>query len=433
MIKAPTGTNDILPDRIPLWRYVEEHARKQCALYGYREIRTPIFESTQLFVRSIGEVTDIVEKEMYTFQPKVERSDNPAKENSRESFTLRPELTAPVVRAYLEHHLDREQKSQKLFYLGPLFRHERPQKGRFRQFHQLGVEALGFSNPLVDVEIINLAQSFLKTIGLDGCVLKINSIGCPECRTGYRNVLRKYFAGHKDQLCANCRERLDRNVFRILDCKNKQCYEIAARAEPINNSLCAGCRTHFDAVLAGLEKNGLSYQLDHHLVRGFDYYTRTIFEITHSALGAQDAVGGGGRYDNLIAELGGSPAGATGWALGLERIILALEAVKNSNLIIQPDKLKVFVASVTQELGSESFALVSELRKKNIAADMDYEGRSLKAQMRLANKQEVSYVIILGPEELTKNAVKLKNMQSGQESEVQRDDLFDLFLKKNMI
>ena len=423
--KAPTGTNDILPDQIPLWRQVEETAREMCGRYGFREIRTPIFEYTPLFIRSIGETTDIVEKEMYTFSSK--------KESKESSIALRPELTAPVVRAYLEHHLDREQKFQKLYYIGPLFRHERPQRGRTRQFHQLGVEALGSDSPLVDVEIMELAVSFFKGLGISDCVLKINSIGCPKCRSDYREVLKKYFAGHQKTLCDNCRNRYDRNVFRILDCKNQQCYQIAAKASAINDYLCPDCQSHFNRVLEGLKKNGIAYKSDQHLVRGFDYYTKTIFEITHSALGSQDALCGGGRYDNLIKELGGPDLGAAGWAVGLERTIMVLGSLK----IKPPGQLTeppaIFVVSVTPEMVEESFVLLSELRKKGIRASMDYENRSLKAQMRQANRCQAAGVVILGPDELKKQVVKLKQMDSGEESEIKRQDLFDLLSKKHMV
>lgn len=414
--KAPRGTQDILPGKIPIWRYVENTARRVCELYGYQEIRPPIFEDTNLFTRSIGAGTDIVEKEMYTFKG----------EKGGTSITLRPELTAPVVRAYLEHHLHKDKKFQKLYYLGPLFRHERPQKGRTRQFHQLGVEALGSYDALLDVEVIDLALIYFKTLGLDDYKLKINSIGCPTCRTKYRDILKRELTKSKPQLCEDCKKRFDRNVFRILDCKNQRCYEITTKITPLKDYLCQDCKDHFAKVSKGLQDNKIEYILDPHLVRGFDYYTKTIFEITHPVLGAQDALCGGGRYDNLVAELGGPEIGAAGFAIGLERTILVLESKNLGQADKEVDKLKVFIAAIGENTRPYGFRLLNELRRRNIAADMDYEDRSIKAQMRLADKLKTEYVIIVGPEEMNKQTVKLKSMDSGQEKEISRQNIFDL-------
>ncbi|MFH1227121.1 MAG: histidine--tRNA ligase [Planctomycetota bacterium] len=405
--KAPLGTEDILSDKMPLWRFVEDTARDILERYGFSEIRTPIFEYTSLFNRSIGEVTDIVEKEMYTFQRNNEDKD---------SITLRPELTASVVRAYLEHNLDKIKRFQKLYYIGPLFRHERPQKGRKRQFHQMGVEALGSTDCLLDVEVIDLAVSFFDALGITDCQLKINSIGCPACRDIYREVLKKALEGAKASLCTTCQERYQRNVFRILDCKNPECRQVASGVEPFEKHLCIGCRKHFDGVKAGLDASGIKYQVSPQLVRGFDYYTRTIFEITHGSLGAQDAICGGGRYDNLIEEMGGEPTGAVGFALGLERTIMALESAKAT--VPAGPAPKVYIVTTGEAHRPMAFKLVKELRKRGVSADMDYELKSIKAQFRSADKIGSRFVATIGDEEAQKGTIKLKDMDKRQEQEI---------------
>ncbi|MFA5794588.1 MAG: histidine--tRNA ligase [Candidatus Brocadiia bacterium] len=408
--QAPLGTEDILPDKIGLWRFVEDTARTILGRYGYSEIRTPIFEYTSLFNRSIGEVTDIVEKEMYTFQRNSDDKDD------KDSITLRPELTAPVVRAYLEHNLDKIKRFQKLYYIGPLFRHERPQKGRKRQFHQMGVEALGSTDYLLDVEVIDLAMSYFEALGIKDCQLKINSIGCPACRDVYREVLKKSLDKHKPSLCASCQERYQRNIFRILDCKKPDCRKAAGTVETFEKYLCPDCRQHFDGVKAGLDAVGVKYQVSAQLVRGFDYYTRTIFEITHGSLGAQDALCGGGRYDNLVQELGGEPTGAVGFALGLERTILALEALQVS--VPANPTPGVYIITTGQAHRAVAFKLLKELRKRGVSADMDFEIKSVKAQFRSADKSGARFVATIGDDEARNNTVKLKDMARSEEKEI---------------
>ncbi|MCC6737739.1 MAG: histidine--tRNA ligase, partial [Planctomycetia bacterium] len=324
-IQAPLGFEDHLPDRMPVWRRIEDTARKVAETYGYREMRTPIMESTDLFVRSVGEVTDIVEKEMFTFDPSA-RPDGPRSgeaKGEKDSLTLRPELTASFVRACVEHGLFKKKAFQKLFYIGPNFRKERPQKGRLRQFHQFGVEALGATDPLLDAETVLLALRFFEELGVPGVKTKVNSIGCPNCRPKYRDALKAKFAPLIGQFCENCRRRFDRNVFRILDCKVENDVKLTADAPRIQESLCADCLAHDQAFTAALQKSGADFRQDPRLVRGFDYYTRTVYEFTAPGLGAQDAIGGGGRYDNLIEEMGGDKAGAVGFAIGLERVVIA--------------------------------------------------------------------------------------------------------------
>lgn len=414
--KLPPGTHDILPSEIPLWHHLEKTAHEVFQTYGYQEIRTPIFEYTSLFARSLGESSDIVEKEMYTFSAN----------KSEESLTLRPELTAPVVRAYLEHHLNREKKFQKLYYIGPLFRHERPQKGRYRQFHQIGLEALGCYDYLVDIEIIDVTIRLFELLGIKQAQLVINSIGCPQCRPIYQNALKNNLSTIKTKLCSDCQRRFQTNILRILDCKNKTCYEITSQIPPIQTFLCKQCRNHFEQLISGLKEFDISYKIDSHLVRGFDYYTKTIFEIRHSALGSQNALCGGGRYDNLIEEFGGLPTGAVGCAIGMERVILALKAeIKNNSQVFACPPLKVFLALVEPELKMEGAKFLKELRRKGISADMDFETRSLKGQLRLANKLKVPYVIILGPEELAQGVVKLKDMSSGKEEVLKKEEVYE--------
>ena len=406
MIQAPLGFEDHLPDRMPVWRRIEESARRVAELYGYREMRTPILESTDLFVRSVGEVTDIVEKEMFTFD-----------KGDKDSLTLRPELTASFVRACVEHSLFKKKSFQKLFYVGPNFRKERPQKGRLRQFHQFGVEALGATDPLLDAETVLLALEFFSALGVPGVKTKVNTIGCPACRPAFRDTLKARFAPLIAQFCENCRRRFDRNVFRILDCKNPGCVALTADAPRVHDSLCPDCLAHDQAFTAALARAGAPFAPDPRLVRGFDYYTRTVYEFTAPGLGAQDAIGGGGRYDNLIEEMGGDKAGAVGFAIGLERVVIALEAAgKAAEEEWYPTK--VFVTHIGPETRGPAFDLVRQLRTEGISADMDYEGRSLKAQMRSANRVKAPWVVIIGGDELAKGVVKLRDMGKSVEVEV---------------
>lgn len=424
VFKAPRGTEDVLPERWALWRKLEEAGRKEFELCGYYEIRTPIFEDTRLFVRSIGEATDIVEKEMYTFA-----------DSEDSSITLRPESTAPVMRAYLEYELHKTKKFQKFYYIGPQFRKERPQAGRLRQFHQMGLEAVGASDPLLDVETISVATRIFDRIGLKGYTVKINSIGCEKCRPVFRSILKEKLCEHEKALCELCQSRLNRNVFRILDCKNEKCKTISHHMPSINDYLCGECQTHAKSVREALLEIGIPYIVDAHLVRGLDYYTKTVYEITHSSLGARDAICAGGRYDNLISDIGGPSIGSVGFAIGMEATILALENVtaKKNKLINQeicgPSPM-VYIVSIGEETRKQCFSLLNLLRRSNISADFDYEGRSPKAQMRTANKLGVKHVIVLGPDEMARGDIKIKIMETSEEISLKQSEVLKWFLNR---
>jgi histidyl-tRNA synthetase len=409
LFRKPLGTKDILPDEIRKWTRVEKTARELFARYGYSEIRVPFFEHTRLFARSIGEDTDIVEKEMYTFG------------KGEDTVTFRPEITAGIVRAYIENSLHKKKAFQKLFSIGPAFRHERPQKGRSRQFHQLNVEALGSTDPYLDAEMIILASEYFNALGLKRHVVKLNSTGCGECKPIYRNELKDALKQNLDDLCENCKSRFERNVFRILDCKEEQCRRVTENMPVIEDHLCNSCRSHHAKVKDLLTEHRLAFETDKHLVRGLDYYTKTVFEFTYPGLGAQDAIGGGGRYDRLIEELGGPSLGAIGFALGIERILLALEAEGVADNSTDTENT-VFVATVSPEEKGYAFKVVKTLRKAGVAADMDFEGRSLKAQMKTANKINAAYTCVVGPDECEKETVKLKDMETGEEQTLSIED-----------
>jgi len=403
--RAPKGTSDILPSQIDYWYYAENIIKEVLQTYGYREIRTPAFEHTELFVRGIGETTDIVNKEMFTFQDRKGRS-----------LTLRPEGTAPVVRAYLEHNLSRENPLSKLFYLGTMFRCEKPQAGRYRQFNQFGLEAIGSPSPLVDAEIILASWAIYQKLGLTNLSLVINSVGCRECRSEYLQALKDYFHDKKKLLCPDCRERYDKNPLRILDCKNKQCQIEIKNSPSIFDYLCKDCDRHFQQLRKYLDSLQIPYQVNPLLVRGLDYYTKTAFEIISGELGAQNAVGGGGRYDYLVEELGGKHTPAVGFAAGMERIIAAME--KQEIKIPFWEGIKVFVTTVGKEDISAALKIINHIRENGISAEMDFLEKSLKAQMRLANKLDVSHVVIVGQEESKEQKVILKNMADRQQEKV---------------
>lgn len=407
--QKPLGTEDILPEQIPTWRFVEDATHRVFECYGYSEIRTPVMEFYSLFNRSVGEATDIIEKEMYLLRSKDETDD-------KDILALRPELTAPVVRAYLEHNMDKTKRFQKLYYIGPLFRHERPQKGRQRQFHQIGVEAIGSDDYLMDVEVIDLAMSYLHSLGIMDCQLNLNSMGCPECRKAYSEALKRQLEPHLNNLCENCQRRFHKNILRILDCKNRKCYEIYSKLESLDNYLCQSCKEHFGKVKNGLDDNGIIYRLNKQLVRGFDYYTQTVFEITDSSLGAQDAICGGGRYNNLVGQFGGPDTPAVGFAMGMERIVWILQnAIKKE---IQPHRPIVYIIVTDEQLRPQAFKIMRDLRQHSITADMDYEGKSVKAQFRNADRLKARFVAVVGPEELARESLKLKEMATGTEREI---------------
>ncbi len=412
LTNAPRGTKDILPDTVGDWRYIEEKIRALCKRYGYEEIRTPVFEHTELFQRGIGEATDVVDKEMYTFEDRGGRS-----------ITLRPENTAAAVRAYLQNKLYAENALEKLFYIGSMFRYDRPQAGRMREFHQFGVEALGESNPSVDAEIILLAIDFLQSLGLKDLVLSLNSVGCPKCRPVYRQKLQDFFKDKLDDLCDDCRDRFDRNPLRILDCKADSDKPYMQDAPKITDCLCDECNEHFHKVQELLTAAGVEYELDSRLVRGLDYYTKTAFEIKYSPLGAQSAVAGGGRYDGLIEEIGGNPTPAVGFATGLERVLLALE--KQGLLPEKENSVDAFVVALGEAVQLEGFKLLNKLRNAGISALMDFAGRSMKAQMKQANKKNARFVLILGDDEVRDSVVTLKDMSNSEQRKIAIDEVIN--------
>ena len=410
LTNAPRGTKDILPDSIGQWTYVEGKVREICQRFGYKEIRTPLFEHTELFQRGIGDTTDVVEKEMYTFMDRGGRS-----------ITLRPENTAAAVRAYLQNKLYADNALTKLFYIGSMFRYDRPQAGRYREFHQFGVEALGEINPAVDAEIIILAVRFLESLGLKDLELSLNSVGCPKCRPVYREKLQEFFRDKKDGLCEDCQSRYDRNPMRILDCKNEHCKELSIGAPEITECLCDECKEHFEKVKRYLTNAGIAFKLDPRLVRGLDYYTKTAFEVQYAPLGAQSAVAGGGRYDGLIEEIGGNATPAVGFAVGIERVLLALE--KQGLLPEAKNADDVFVVALGEAAQAEAFKLLSEFRAAGLSATMDFAGRSMKAQMKQANKANARFVTILGEDEVKESVVMLKDMQTSDQQKIAREEI----------
>jgi histidyl-tRNA synthetase len=414
--QAVKGMGDIFPEESCRWRAVENWACSVADRFGYGEIRTPLVEPTELFVRSIGEETDIVEKEMFTFPG-----------SGHKSFSLRPEGTAGVVRACLEGNVFASNPLARYFYLGPMFRRERPQAGRRRQFHQFGAEALGSRHPALDAELIDLLLLFLEECGLTGWELSVNSVGCPECRPSYRERLAGYLEGVEEKLCDNCRRRRETNPLRALDCKNPGCRKLAAAGPKPLNSLCPDCSSHLAAVRELLTGLNLPFSLDPLMVRGLDYYTSLVFEVTGPALGSQDAVAGGGRYDNLVGELGGPDLGAAGFSVGLERLLLGL-AGKEIPPIPAPAG-RLYLAAAGLEAFRPQFNLLSRLRRRGFTAMMDYGERSLKAQMREANKLGVDRVVIRGPEELAAGTVKIKDMESGKETTVPENETISSLIR----
>jgi len=402
--QAPRGTIDILPEEQAYWRFVEQQAASICNLYGYERIDTPVFENTKLFARGIGDGTDIVEKEMYSFKDK---GDN--------DITLRPEGTASVCRAYIEHGMANLPQPVKLYYLTSIFRYERPQAGRLREHHQFGYEAIGDADPVIDTEVIEMAWRFFQSLGLKKLSVLINSIGCKKCRPNYLETLRKYYQKHTADLCKDCLTRLERNTLRLLDCKQPACQQFIDSAPKSVDYLCEDCGQHFNLLQKYLDTIGLPYSVNHKLVRGLDYYTRTVFEIQPEIEGGQSTIGGGGRYDNLISELEGKPTPAVGFATGIERIILNL---KREGITVPPvNKPSVFVASMGDIAREAAVKLSSDLRQAGIAVVQSTGTKSLKAQLRQANNLKVQYAVIIGDEEVASQTVVLKDMTgSGQET-----------------
>ncbi len=416
LTSAPRGTKDILPGTINGWRYVEQVMRDVCKEFNYQEIRTPVFEHTELFQRGIGDGTDVVDKEMYTFT-----------DRSGRSLTLRPENTAAVVRSFVENKIYAEPMPWKIFYIGPMFRYDRPQAGRMRQFHQFGVEAMGSESPVVDAETILLAITVLKRLGLKDLKLKINSVGCPKCRPAHRVKLQDYFRPYLGELCEDCQSRFDRAPLRILDCKVDADKPFMADAPKITDNLCDECKAHFETVKKLLTEAGVDYEVDKNLVRGLDYYTKTAFEIQYAPLGGQSAVGGGGRYDGLVEELGGPSTPGVGFAIGLERILLALE--KQNLLPSSVDAVDVFAVIPDEGGVADAFRTVTALRNKGLICDMNLIDRSLKAQMKQANREQAKYAIIFGAEERERGAATVRNMADSSQEEVKLTELEAYFTK----
>jgi histidyl-tRNA synthetase len=407
MIKGIKGVKDILPEDTPRWRVVEEAARRWAERYGFQEIRIPIFEVTTLFARSIGATTDIVEKEMYTFL-----------DRDGTSLTLRPEGTAGTVRAFIEHHRAAEPLPQRYFYLGPMFRHERPQAGRLRQFHQFGVEYFGTTDARADIDVISLLWRFLCELGLPDLTLEMNSLGTAGDRAAYLPVLVSFLSGRVTQLCANCQRRMETNPLRILDCKIPECRAATEDAPRLTDHLSREAKQHFEEVLAGLTSLGIPYRPNHRLVRGLDYYCLTAFEITSSHLGAQNAVGAGGRYDGLVEALGGPPTPAVGFAAGLERISLMLPEDR-----LPPSASSVYVASFGREGGPAGLRLLDELRRAGISAQTDYRSTSLKSHLRQADRANTRFAILLGDDEARAHSVIIRNMETKAQTHVPFQDV----------
>jgi len=401
--------NDILPDEIATWQFLEDTARRIFAAYGCREIRVPVVEKTELFCRSIGETTDIVEKEMYTFNDK---SDN--------SLTLRPEGTAPVMRSFIQHKLFNQDQVSKLYYMGPMFRYERPQKGRYRQFHQIGAEIIGIDDPRMDAQVLAMLSHYFEAVGLTDVSLQINSLGCPKCRPGYRQTLIDFLQQRLDQLCPDCQRRYATNPLRVLDCKSKSCKEATQEAPSVLDHLCDECDAHFTTVQQCLNQLGTSYSINDRMVRGLDYYTKTTFEMVTNNLGAQNAVAAGGRYDGLVEELGGPSLPGIGFAMGVERLVLLLQDSK-----IETPPPALFLATLGQEAETFAFRVLHQLQREGIHAEMDFTGRSLKAQLRRADKLNCRYTIMIGDNELSEGSAQLKRMADGDQQSVQLDQLLD--------
>jgi len=396
------GMNDILPTDVARWQFIETTARRIFHTYGFSEIRVPVVEKTELFCRSIGETTDIVEKEMYTF---ADKSDN--------SLTLRPEGTAPVMRALIEHKLYNLDPVQKLYYTGPMFRYERPQKGRYRQFHQMGAEVVGIDDPLIDAQLLAMLHQFFSEIGLPDVSLQLNSLGCPACRPAYRAALIAYLEQRLDQLCDDCKRRYSSNPLRVLDCKAAGCREATVDAPTMPEHLCGDCEVHFNQVQTHLQAVEVPFNLNPRMVRGLDYYTRTTFEMITDRLGAQSAVAAGGRYDGLVRDLGGPELPGIGFAMGMERVVLLL-----ADRALDDAAPDIFIAALGPQAASHAFALLTRLQRLGIHGEMDYAGKSLKAQLRRADKLKARFTLIIGEEELKAGRAPLRSMDQGSQQEV---------------
>ena len=411
-VQRPKGTQDVVPSQMYKWNTVEGIVKDTASAYGFREIRIPTFEDTALFVRSVGDTTDVVQKEMYSVTAKGDAD-----------FTLRPEGTAGTIRALIENGILNEGFPQKVFYVLSCFRHEKPQAGRLREFHQFGVEMAGTKDPRADAEVISLAKSIIDTAGLRGIKLIINSIGCPECRAKYHAALKEYFAGRADELCDTCRGRLEKNPMRILDCKSPVCSEIAEGAPVILDYLCEDCREHFEKLQQYLTAMDIKFEINPKIVRGLDYYTKTVFEFVTTDIGAQGTVCGGGRYDGLIETLSGKPCPALGFAMGLERLILTMEK-QGLDFAAAEDTCDIYIASMGEAASVKAMQMCAELRADGVSAECDVVGRGLKAQMKYADKLGAKFSVVLGDSELESQTAELKNMQTGEKVTLPIDERF---------
>lgn len=410
-VQRPKGTQDVVPSQMYKWNTVEGIVKDTASAYGFREIRIPTFEDTALFVRSVGDTTDVVQKEMYSVTAKGDAD-----------FSLRPEGTAGTIRALIENGILNEGFPQKVFYVLSCFRHEKPQAGRLREFHQFGVEMAGTKDPRADAEVISLAKSIIDTAGLRGIKLFINSIGCPECRAKYHAALKEYFAGRADELCDTCRGRLEKNPMRILDCKSPVCSEIADGAPVILDYLCEDCREHFEKLQQYLTAMDIKFEINPKIVRGLDYYTKTVFEFVTTDIGAQGTVCGGGRYDGLIETLSGKPCPALGFAMGLERLILTME--KQGLDFAAEDTCDIYISSMGEAASVKAMQMCAELRADGVSAECDVVGRGLKAQMKYADKLGAKFSVVLGDSELESQTAELKNMQTGEKVTLPIDERF---------
>lgn len=412
LTNAPKGTKDILPSQVYKWHYVEDKFKEICSNYGFKEIRTPIFEHTELFSRGVGDTTDIVEKQMYTFKDYADRS-----------LTLKPEGTSPVVRAFIENKLYAEVQPSKYFYIIPCFRYEKPQSGRLREFHQLGLEIFGTDNTMADAEVIGAATDFLDAMGIEDLELKINSIGCPNCREKYKEKLKEFLKDKYDQLCDTCKNRYERNPMRILDCKSAVCNQLTVGAPLMIDYLCEECQTAFTDLKKNLDAMDIPYTVDPSIVRGLDYYTKTAFEFVSNKIGAQGTVCGGGRYDHLIEQVGGPPIPGVGFGLGIERLLLVLES---SGIEIPEAKdIDVFIAIMGDKAKAFGLKLLRTLRKNNVKAEMDILGRNLKGQFKYADRLNAKYAIVIGDDEIERGEVSIKTMATSEQKNVPIDEIMD--------
>ena len=416
--KAPRGTKDITPKDVYKWHYVEKKFREICALYGYEEIRTPIFEHTEVFARSVGDTTDVVQKEMYSFTDRGDRQ-----------LSLKPEGTAGVIRSFIENKMYADTQPTKLYYITPCFRYERPQAGRQRQFHQFGIEVLGSDGPSVDAEVISLAVQFFNEMGLKNLSVNINSVGCPTCREEYNRKLKEYLDKKVDVLCETCLERKDKNPMRVIDCKNPHCKENLQDIPFMIDHLCDDCKDHFEKLQTYLKEMDINYVVDKTIVRGLDYYKKTAFEIISNDIGSQSTVCGGGRYDGLVEMLGG-PKGISGigFGLGVERLLLTLE---NNNIEIEnPKSTDIYIATIGDAAKTKSYKLIKDLRTNHISADNDHLDKSLKAQFKYSDKLNAKYTVVIGDDELANDTATLKNMKTSEQTTIKLSELVDELKKR---